>query len=164
MQSLQSQSRTFTESNIQTLSENKDLEERLNILTISGKKETEELTQNINYLKSERIPYLEDQLKTHIEKRESIIESKVNEYYNYVDNKYEAFLQKTQSEIDSVKKNIDKTCDNYQQTVKSSLSDFNMKVHADAIYLTTIPSDMKNYDESPLRKRAVIKNEKTAIY
>lgn len=81
-----------------------------------------------------------------------------------MDNKYDAFLQKTQKEIESVKKNIDKTIDNYQQNVKSSLSDFNMKVHADAIYLTTIPTDMKDYDESPLRKKVVIKNEKATIY
>lgn len=96
-----------------------------------------------------------ENLKKAIEKekstKEARIKMKMKEFYEFLDLKNQASLEKNNKEIDTLFRKINNCTLDYLNNAKKSLFDFNCFVQADAHDLSRIPIDMKEYDQNPLR-------------
>lgn len=96
-----------------------------------------------------------ESLKKAIEKekstKEARIKMKMKEFYEYVDVKNKAALEKNNKEVEMLFRKINNCTLDYLNNAKKGLFDFNCFVQADAYDLSRIPIDMKEYDQNPLR-------------
>lgn len=107
--------------------------------------EDNENKQRENYLLREEI----DKIKRNREKKISLI---MKEFYEFADKKNEKLQEKNEKERKNLFRRINNCTNDYLDKAKKGLFDLNCFVQADAGDLSKVPTDMKEYDKSPLRK------------
>lgn len=90
---------------------------------------------------------LERQKKT----KEERIKLKMKEFYEFVDLKNQNMKEKNEKEREILFRKINNCLLDYLDVAKKTMFDFNCFVRADTTDLTSIPSDMREYDRCPLR-------------
>lgn len=144
--------------------ENKRLtQENENLLSEQAKakaKHTEYIIQSSNEIKAEdqenedlqtKIQLLGSRLKEKKTLLEKNIQNKFFEYNDYCNKKFESCNEKNQDELGKLEKSLNKSMNNYLEQAGKRLFEFNAAVQADCIDLSSVPQDMKEYDQNPLK-------------
>lgn len=74
------------------------------------------------------------------------------EYNEYCDKKFEVCKDKNQDELSNLERKLLRTLNSYIDASGKRLFEFNAAVQGDLTDLTTVPIDMKEYDQNPLKK------------
>lgn len=94
-------------------------------------------------------------LLSRLKEKKNLIEKSIKnrwfEFNEYCDKKFEVCSDKNKEELNSLEKNLNKTLSSYLDSSSKRLFDFNAAVKADCIDLSTVPVDMKEYDQNPLK-------------
>lgn len=98
-----------------------------------------------------KIQLLNSRLKEKRTLLDKTIQNKFFEYNDYCNKKFEACNDKNQDELNKLDKSLNKSLNNYMDQAGKRLFEFNAAVQADAIDLSTVPVDMKEYDQNPLK-------------
>ena len=104
------------------------------------------------------IQLLSSRLKEKKTLLEKTMQNKFYEYNDYCDKKFEACNDKNQGELTNLEKSINRSLNNYLENSGKRLFEFNAAVQADCYDLSTIPIDMKEYDQNPLKQVVFIPN------
>lgn len=94
---------------------------------------------------------------------EKSIQNKYFEYNEYCNKKFETCSEKNQDELKSLEKTLNRSLDNYLESSAKRLFEFNAAVQADSKYLSTVPIDMKEYDENPLKTVVFLPNGNNSL-
>lgn len=105
-----------------------------------------------------KIMLLNSRLKEKKTLLEKTVQNKFYEYNEYCEKKFENCNDKNQDELKNLEKSINKSMSNYLDLSGKRLFEFNAAVQADCIDLSTVPIDMKEYDQNPLKKVVFIPN------
>lgn len=144
--------------------ENKSLisenEKLLNERAVAQQNHTEFIIEKSNEIKNidaenedskTKIQLLLSRLKEKKTSLEKSIKNRCFEFNEYCGKKFEVCSDKNKEELKSLEKNINKTLSSYLEFSAKRLFDFNAAVKADCIDLSTVPIDMKEYDQNPLK-------------
>ena len=82
---------------------------------------------------------------------EKTVQSKCFEYNDYCDKKFQNCSDKNQDELKALERNAGKSLEQYLALTSKRLFEFNAAVQADCMDLSTVPIDMKEYDQNPLK-------------
>lgn len=130
-------------------------------------KHAEFLVESANQIKEQdqqnqevatKIQLLSSRLKEKKTLLEKTMQNKFYEYNDYCDKKFEACNDKNQGELTNLEKSINKSLNNYLENSGKRLFEFNAAVQADCYDLSTIPIDMKEYDQNPLKQVVFLPN------
>lgn len=97
------------------------------------------------------IQLLSTRLREKKEFLERSVQNRYFEYNEYCNNKFETCSDKNKEELKILERTLNKSLDRYLDNSAKRLFEFNAAVQADSKDLSTIPLDMKEYDQNPLK-------------
>lgn len=125
----------------------KDTTEKLN----QANQEIELLGKKNTNLKRD----LEDtkiELNLVIQNSEKKILEKLKQFQDTAHGTFDRFYNSSEKEFESLTRRMNDNINNYIDSIKKSIVDFNDRVQADSLDLFTLPKDMKEADKTPFKK------------
>jgi len=153
----ENENKNLISGNEELLQEQKKCKERHTDFIIENSNQIKE-ADNINEELKTKIQFLYSRLREKKNFLEKSIQNTCYEYNQFCDKKFQICNDKNQNELKNLEKTLTKSLDHYLENSGKRLFEFNAAVQADAKDLSTVPNDMKEYDQNPLKTVVFIPN------